>query len=142
MLLGGGEPLVIDDDLLRQWLEALPTELDLRWKIGPRVPEFGNNDRFGVVTPSPGAGLTLEGVNLVAGFQLRMVARELDYSKLKLTAYQIHAALLFADIPAMLWGTWVTSIATAGGEPVPEPADGRDLDRVAFTCTYLAEVGL
>lgn len=133
---------MIDDELQRAWLDAVSTDLDIEWVVGPRIPEFGNADLLGVLTPVAGPGPTLEGINTVVGFQLRMVAREHDYAKLKATAYTVHKALLFADVPADLWGTRVVWISTAGGDPNPEPADGRDLDRVAFTCTYLAETGL
>jgi hypothetical protein len=133
---------VIDDQLQRDWLDAVSTDLAIEWVVGPRIPDFGNADLLGVLTPVTGPGPVLEGINTVVGFQLRMVAREHDYAKLKNTANTIHRALLFADVPADIWGTRVVWIDVAGGDPVPEPADGRDLDRVAFTCTYLAEVAL
>lgn len=133
---------MIDDEKLRVWLEAIVDDLAVPFVVGPRIPEFGRNDVLGVVTPSPGAGLVLEGISDVAGFQIRMVAREKSYVKLKASAFQIHRALVFADFPGSMWGTWVTSITPAGGGPVPELGDGRDLDRVAFVCTYLAETEL
>lgn len=133
---------MIDDALLAAWLQNVNDELSVPYFVGPRIPEFGRADVLGVVTPSPGLGLTLEGVNQVVGFQIRWVAREASYAKLKLSAYQTDRALIFADFPTQLWGAWVTSITRAGGEPSPELGDGRDLDRVAFTCTYLVETEL
>jgi hypothetical protein len=133
---------VIDDELLRGWLQGVTTTLDVPYHLGPRIPEFGRGDVLGVVTPTPGAGLALEGINEVASFQLRWVARERDYAQLKTHAYEVHRALLFADLPADLWGTRVIWVNAAGGGPSPENPDGRDLDRVMFTCTYLAETGL
>lgn len=130
---------MIDDELLRAWLEATVTDLGVLFFVGPRIPEFGQGDILGVVTPSPGAGLVLEGINDVVGFQIRMVAREREYAKLKISALQIDKALVFADFPAALWGGWVTTITRAGGGPSPELGDGNDRDRVAFVCTYLAE---
>lgn len=133
---------MIDDTLLAAWLENLVDELEIPYVVGPRIPEFGRADILGVVTPTPGLGLTLEGINDVAGFQIRWVARESDYGKLKISAFQTDRALMFADFPGQFWGTWVTSINRAGGGPTPELGDGRDLDRVAFVCTYLAEAEL
>lgn len=133
---------MIDDELLAAWLENLVDELDVPYTVGPRIPEFGRADVLGVVTPTPGLGLVLEGINEVVGFQIRWVAREADYSKLKLSAYQTDKALLFMEFPGPFWGTWVTSLNRAGGGPTPELGDGRDLDRVAFTCTYLVETEL
>lgn len=133
---------MIDDELQRQWLDAVPTTLEIGWSVGPRIPEFGNGDVIGVVTPVSGPGPVMEAINTVVGFQIRVVARETDYAALKTSAYQIHKALLFANVPAQLWGGWVTSITTAGGDPAAELGDPTDKDRVAFICTYLAEVEL
>lgn len=133
---------MIDDELQRVWLENVVDDLNVPFVVGPRIPEFGTADVLGVVTPVPGAGPTLEGINTVVGFQIRMIAREHAYAQLKSSAYQIHKALLFADVPANIWGTRVVWVNTAGGDPASEPADPDDQDRVAFTCTYLAEVGL
>lgn len=133
---------MINDQLLCDWLSAVVDELSVPYTVGPRIPEFGRADVLGVVTPTAGPGLVLEGINTVVGFQVRWVAREKSYAKLKLSAWQTHKALLFAPFPGSLWGTWVTSITTAGSDPTPELGDGQDLDRVAFTCTYLAEVQL
>jgi len=133
---------VIDDAALAAWLTAATDDLAIPFVIGPRIPEFGKADIFGVMTGAPGLGLELEGINNIEAFQLRLVARERDYQRLKTSAYQVHRALMFADFPGPLWGTWVTSITTAGGGPVPELGDGSDLDRVAFVCTYLAETEL
>lgn len=135
---------MIDDELQRAWLEthASTPELTIPFFIGPRIPEFGNADLFGVVTPVSGPGATLEGVNTVVGFQVRMVARLNSYGQLKSACWQLHQQLMFADVPADLWGTRVVWVSTAGGDPVPDNPDGVDLDRVQFVCTYLAEVGL
>lgn len=133
---------MIDDTLLAAWLAAVDTELSVPYFIGPRIPEFGSADVLGVVTPSPGLGLVLEGINQVVGFQIRWVAREANYAKLKRSAYLVDRTLMFVDFPTQLWGGWVTSVNRAGGEPSPELGDGRDLDRVAFTCTYLVETEL
>lgn len=133
---------MIDDELQRAWLEAVVTDLAVPFVVGPRIPEFGRGDILGIVTPSPGAGLVLEGINDVVGFQIRIVGRERDYARLKTSAVQIDKALLFADFPAAMWGGWVTVITRAGGGPSPELGDGNDRDRVAFVCTYLAETDL
>lgn len=133
---------MIDDAALAAWLTATVDDLGVPFVVGPRIPEFGRADILGVVTGAPGLGLTMEGINNIEAFQLRLVGRERDYQKLKTSAYQVHRALMFANFPGSLWGTWVTSVTTAGGGPVPELGDGTDLDRVAFVCTYLAETEL
>lgn len=133
---------MIDDELQRQWLEAVVNDLDVPFFTGPRIPEFGRGDVLGVCTPTAGPGPVLEGIDTVVGFQIRMVARLHAYAQLKLSAWQIHKALLFADVPADLWGTRVVWVNAVAGDPVPEPADGVDKDRVAFTCSYVSEVTL
>lgn len=133
---------MIDDELQRVWLENVVTETEVPFFVGPKIPEFGAGDVFGVLTPVSGPGPVLEGINTVVGFQIRMVARLYAYAGMKRSAWQIHKALLFADVPADLWGTRVIWVNTAGGDPVPDNPDGVDKDRVQFVCTYLAEVSL
>lgn len=133
---------MIDDELQRQWLEAVVDELSVPYFNGPRIPEFGNGDLFGVVTPVSGPGPVLEGINTVVGFQIRWVARLHAYAALKRSVWTTHKALLFADVPNDLWGTRVVWVNTAGGDPVPDNPDGLDKDRAQFVCTYLAEVSL
>ena len=133
---------MIDDELQRVWLESQFGELAIPWFIGPRIPEFGAADILGVLTAAPGAGLTNEGINEVASFQLRWIGRERDYQQLKRAVWAYHRTLLQADPSALPWGCQVIWVSPAGGGPSAENPDGRDLDRVMFTCTYLAETEL
>lgn len=133
---------MIDDELQRAWLETVVNELEVPFFVGPRIPEFGRADVLGVVTPVAGPGPVLEGINTIVGFQIRMVARLKAYAALKRSAWAVHRALLFADVPADLWGTRVIWVSTSGGDPVPDNPDGLDKDRAQFVCTYLSEVAL
>lgn len=127
---------MIDADLLQVWLQAIPNELNLPFKRGPRPPEYGNGDRLGIVTMLEGPGETLEGVGDVASFQLRLIAREFEVAELRRTAFAIDEALRFGDWPSDQWGTHVVWVARAGGGPSELQED--ELDRVAYVCTYNA----
>lgn len=118
------------------WLDAITTELDLKFVKGPRAPEFLRGDRVAVVTPLEGPGLTLEGAGSVASFQIRVVAREFEEDELRKSAFQLDDALLFGDYPANLWGTRIQYVSRTGGEPSSLQED--EHDRVAYVCSYIA----
>jgi hypothetical protein len=127
---------MIDAELLRVWLDAVPNELSLPFRRGPRPPEFANADRIGIVTMLEGPGERLEGAGDMASFQLRLVAREFETEKLRRSAFAIDSALRFGDWPLDVWGTHVISVDRAGGAPSELQED--ELDRVAYVCTYNA----
>lgn len=127
---------MIDMVALAQWLDAVPTELDLRFSASSRQEEFGRGDLVGQVTAQPGPGLILEGMGSVASFQIKAVAREHQEPALRVSAFQLDDALLFGPFPAEVWGTRVISVDRLGGEPSSLPED--ELDRVAYVCSYIA----
>jgi hypothetical protein len=127
---------MIDLDLLATWLTAVPTELQLQFKPGPRLEEFQRGDRLGLVLGLSGIGLTLEGGGDVASFQIRTVAREFEEAKLRKSIFQIDNALLFSAYPADVWGTRIQWVDRSGGQPESQQQDA--LDRVAYVCSYIA----
>ena len=62
---------MIDLEALVAWFNAVNTDLAYTFVAGPRVPEFGNADVLGVVTPLEGPGLTLDGLASVASSTAR-----------------------------------------------------------------------
>lgn len=126
---------MIDYDLLIEWLNAVPTELGHQFILGPRQPEFQLDDRVGLITPQPGLGLAMDGIANVAGFDLKLVAREHQHMKLRRTAFAFDAALLYGPSQGPIWGTQVQYVSRTGGEPGSFPED--DHDRVAYICSYI-----
>lgn len=128
---------MIDLEALVAWFSAVNTDLAYTFVAGPRVPEFGNADVLGVVTPLEGPGLTLDGLASVASFQVRMIGREYQHTRVRKSAFQVDDALLFGvNLPDQLWGTRIQYIDRLGGEPAPVQED--ELDRVAYLCSYVA----
>lgn len=131
---------MIDDQALADWLTAVPTDLVVKFRVGPYRPEFAQADLVGLVTPTAGPGLIEDGIWDVQGFQIEIVGRDRDRAGIKSSAFQIDQALVFGDYPAMLWGTWVRVAYRSGSAPTSQQLD--EHQRQSFICTYLAEVSL
>lgn len=131
---------MIDDQALAEWLTAVPTDLEVRFRTGPYRPEFSQADLVGLVTPTVGPGLIEDAAWDVEGFQVEIVGRDRDRAKLKSSAFQIDRAIVLGDYPAALWGTWVRVAYRSGSAPSSQQLD--EHQRQSFVCTYLAEVSL
>lgn len=127
---------MLDAALLRDWLNAVPLDLDVPFERGPRVREFGNADISGLVTMVPGPGELMDGVGDYSSFQVRLTSREANQEQLRKSAFQLDTALRFGDYPADLWGTWIVSVERTGGAPSELETD--EHDRVSYVCTYNA----
>lgn len=127
---------MIDTDALVTWVNAISTEIEMKFVKGPRNPEFLKADLVGTITPLEGAGLTLEAAGSLSSFQIRMQSREHQESALRKSAFQIDEALVFGDWPADVWGTRIQYVGRTGGEPAILQED--EFDRVAYVCSYVA----
>lgn len=109
--------------------------------VGPYIPEVP--DLLFVVTPTGGAGETLEGAADVSGFQLytRGGQGEGQTATGQRLALRADRLIRFAPFPMTVadGGLRLLRVQRAGGVPAALATDD-DADRVSFTCHYLTTV--
>lgn len=103
---------------------------------GPDDPEVPTH--FVLVTPSGGAGLTVEDLFDARGFQIKSVGRQNDYDSAESMAWDIDALIIGVDSSRMIGSTYVLSFTRSGGPPEPLYTD--DANRTHFVCSYTATV--
>ena len=119
------------------WLQGLGVAVPL-YPGTQRIPEMP--DRIAVVTPLPGAGLSLEGLADTPGFQLRVRGAQNSPDDCEAIAYDADKRILAAGFPVTIGAVRLTSITRSGGRPAllsPQPDAG---NRTEMVCTYLTTI--
>lgn len=121
---------------VRDWLNAVDTELPLSFHRGPALPAFMHGDGVGMVVKVPGGEMAAEGATEVVSLLVVIRAREIDYDRLETSMDQIDTAL--TEITSgSLWGVHVVSVARVGSiSPVDE-----EPDMTSWLANYNVEIG-
>jgi hypothetical protein len=105
---------------------------------GPYIPDMP--DRVGVVTPTAGAGETMDGIGDTPGFQLLVRGEQNQPSSGLRLALQADRLIRFSPFPLTVpCGLRLLRVVRSGGGPAVLAMDD-DADRVSATCTYLTEI--
>lgn len=113
---------------------------------GPELPKYPG--ACAVITPSQGAGLTMEFAFDQPSFQVHVVGPQSRDGRVNASSaaaerliFTVDRAILCAAYPASIAGHHVTHAQRFGSGPSPLPTDSAG--RAHFTCTYLmqAETG-
>lgn len=89
-----------------------------------------------VVTPTPGPGLTLDGIYDQQGFQVLSIGRAMDYDNAEALAFALDKRLL-QFTGGRLGSTRVLYFNRVGSPPTLLRRD--EADRYNFVCTYIHE---
>lgn len=119
------------------WLQALGVEVPL-YPGTQRIPDMP--DRIAVVTPLPGAGLSMEGLADSPGFQLRTRGAQNSPDDCEAIAYDADKRILAAGFPAALGDVQLVSVARSGGRPALLSALPDSGNRTEMVCTYLTTI--
>lgn len=104
---------------------------------GPDIPNDAGT--MLVVTWLPGAGISLEGVLVSPGFQIRTVGPQGNPAAARELAERVDAELVLRDNwPSLVGDRYVVVVGRAGGEPAVDRLD--QAGRTHYVCTYIADV--
>lgn len=125
---------------VKDWLAALmPTE---KFFQGPEAPKYPG--RMVLITPSQGAGLTMEFAFDQPSFQVHVIGPQSRDTRVNAGAveaerliFQVDRAILCAQYPTSIAGHHVTHAQRFGSGPSPLPTDSAG--RAHFVCTYLVQ---
>ncbi len=120
------------------WLEGLGVTVPLKPGTGD-TREWDLLDRVGIVTPTAGPGLFLEGAADTSGFQLRIRGAQNNPHDAETTALDADRRILTARTPVLVGSTRLLSVTRAGGRPTSLPSPDT-AGRTEFTCTYLTRI--
>lgn len=97
-------------------------------------------DRVGVVTPTSGPGLILQGIGDVTGFQLRVRGDQNNPGAAQRLALDADRRILAAPTPVTVGRTRLQWVTRAGGRPTPLSPTPDDGGRSEYTCNYLVSI--
>lgn len=120
------------------WLDTLDGP-DVQLFEGPYIPKAP--DELFVVTPTPGAGETMDGIGEISGFQLLTRGSQFDPVSAQRLAYAADRLIRFSPFPMDVAGgeLRLARVLRSGGGPSVVPQD--DIaERSVLTCNYLTEI--
>lgn len=125
---------------VKDWLAGmLPGE---KFYQGPEAPKYPG--RMVLITPSQGAGLSMEFAFDQPSFQVHVIGPQSRDTRVNASAveaerliYQVDKAILMVQYPASIAGHHVTHAQRFGSGPSPLPTDSAG--RAHFVCTYLMQ---
>lgn len=119
------------------WLQTLGVTVPLHPGT-QRIPEMP--DRIAVVTPLPGAGLSMEGLADTPGFQLRCRGAQYSPDDAEAIAYDADERILAAPFPATIGTVRLTAVTRSGGRPALLSALPDSGNRTEMVATYLTTI--